>query len=57
MKRSHRAWHAWVWRLLAPLILIAAYIGIQAKQETPIENQQPAKAGSATLPLEDGGSL
>ena len=52
MRRSHRTWHAWIWRLLAPLILIAAYIGIQSKPETPIESQQPVT--SETRPAGDG---
>ena len=56
MRRSHRTWHAWIWRLIAPVILIAAYIGIQSKQETPVENQQPGKAENATLPSSDRGA-
>ncbi len=54
MRRSHRNWHALIWRVLGPVILIAAYFGLQAKQTTPIEEQTPGKIESATLPGADG---
>ena len=56
MRRAHRNWHALVWRVLGPVILIAAYIGLQAKQVTPIEEQQPGKIEKAVLPGTDGGA-
>lgn len=54
MRRSHRTWHALIWRMLGPLILIGAYIGLQAKQEAPVENQQPGKIERAVLPAPTG---
>ena len=54
MKRPHRNWHALIWRVLGPVILIAAYFGLQAKQNVPIEDQQPGKVESAALPAPSG---
>lgn len=55
MTRMQRNWHALIWRVLGPVILITAYFGLQAKQVTPIEEQQPGKIESATLSGTGGG--
>ncbi len=57
MRRSHRRWHAMIWPVLGPVILIAAYVALQAKQETPVENQQPGKMETTAFPSREGDAL
>ena len=50
MTRNHRRWHAWVWLVLGPFIVLGFVVGLLARPTPVVE---PAPLAPAGIPKAD----
>ena len=48
MTRNHRRWHAWVWLVLGPFIVLGFVVGLLARP-TPVVEPTPLAAPGGIL--------
>ena len=51
MTRNHRRWHAWVWLVLGPFIVLGFVVGLLARP-TPVVEPTPLAAPGGTPKLD-----
>ncbi len=44
MTRTHRRWHAWLWLVIGPLVLLGVILAVKWRPAQPVERYLPPQA-------------